>query len=387
MANCAWRRFASLFLAPIVVACGAADDRTRWPDWENTPSSGQTSEIQESKATCRQCVELREVLLITDTSRLGAVDESQFVTIDSSHRIWVATYNGYKVYDAEGRYERTVGRFGGGPLEFTAAGPIYTDGAGRLHAFDPAVYREHIISNAFDLLETRQLPLGAVEDVIGLSKDGQRALVNAEFLDPQLFASPVHQLDSGKVTQSFGASTDSVFSVSGGALARKLSVDRAGHFIISKKYVYEFEVFSQQGKSLLSVRRAKVWPSPPGGVPKPLDPSDELWGVIHDIAVDDDGHLWVLSWDPKPNWRDLVTVRTGPDGAVDVRQKEDSKSLYETRIEVFDLQRGEILASQKFQDMIWGFLGANRAFGFKYAASGEPQLAVFHRSLDHTVNK
>lgn len=369
-------------------SCAPATPDTRWPDWQNAASSLDDSfEIRESKSTCRTCIGLRQVLLIADTSRLGAVDESQFVTIDSVHRIWAATYNGYKVYDARGQYVRTVGRFGGGPLEFTAAGPIYTDAAGRLHAFDPAVYRELIISNSFELLDTRQLPLGAVEDVVGLSNDGKRALVNAEFIDPQLFASAVHQLDSGKVTRSYATSTNSVSTHRGSALARKIAVERTGHFIIAKKYVYEFDVVSQEGTSLLRARRTKVWPSPPGGVPKPLEPSDELWGVIHDITVDSDGRLWVLSWDPKPNWRDLVSIRTGPDGAADVRQKDDSESLYVTRLEVFDLKNGEILGTQTFQNMIWGFLGPDRAFGFNYAESREPQLAAFQLSLDDAPNK
>lgn len=381
------RRLSKFVVTLVLIACGSEERNKDWPDWQRTPNGKEPIALQESVSTCGDCIRLGQMLLISDNSRAGAVDESPFVALDSLGRIWSATYNGYKVYDSRGQYVSTVGRFGGGPLEFTAAGPIYTDAIGRMHAFDPAVYREQIINKDFDLIETRKLPLGAIEDVAALSPDGQKVLVNAEFLDPQLFASAVHELVGGNVTRSFATATDSVFSVSGGALSRKIAVDLQGRFVIAKKYVYEFDVVSPEGNSLLSVRRAKVWPSPPGGVPKPLSPDDELWGVIHDIEIDSAGRVWVLSWNPKPNWRDFIGIRSGPDGAVDVYQKDDSESLYSTRIEVFDIRKGKVLAAQTFPTMIWGFLGPSKAFGFKYAETGEPQLAVFHVSLHEPSNQ
>ncbi|MES2522560.1 MAG: hypothetical protein V4617_07690 [Gemmatimonadota bacterium] len=375
------QRYWPVFAVICVMSCDSSNATpARWPDWRLAATSSGTSEILRDDGTCTSCLALQPRPLIDHRTGPGLVDESQFVTVDSSGRVWAGNSAGHKVYAPDGDYVATVGRTGDGPMEFRAGGPLFTDATGRVHIIDQISFRETIVGADFRLVETRQLPVGPVYDLAPVG-EGQRVLVNAAFLDADQIGKPLHILDSGRVVASFGAPNDTAFLASTGLLRRRVAVAPSGYFVVAKQYEYELELYSVAGARLLRIVRPNVWPSPPGGEPKALAVDDELWGFVQDVVVDTLDRAWVLSWEPRKEWRNNVSVREAPDGQKIVMPRDQAIPWRRSRVEVIDLRSGRLIAEQTYDVMLWGFFGPSEMYGYQYVGEGEPQLARFHLPL------
>lgn len=93
----------------------------------------------------------------------AAFSDIRAIGIDASGRIFVAdaTDNQVRVFDAEGRFVRALGRYGRGPGEFTGLRGIHVSDAGLVTAYDPVQRRVTVFDTAGALRESYQFEISS----------------------------------------------------------------------------------------------------------------------------------------------------------------------------------------------------------------------------------
>lgn len=358
-----------------------------WPDWESGSTPDLKLLVKPDRNTCEGCMVWSEQVRLRDTIGEGIIDETGTVARDQSSRIWGGFGNVIKVYGPGGAFIQSVGRKGQGPAEFEAIGSIFSDGLGNMHVVDQLAFRETIFTPGFELVEIRQLALGPIFRAVSLDEAGQRVFVNAQFMDPERVGHPIHILEKGVPVLSFGRPNDTAFMATSSHMMRAIAVSKKGYLAAANRFEYKVEVFTQTGERLLRFERPNAWPYPPNGQGKALEEQDELWGFVQDLRFDDQDRLWVLSWEPRSDWRERVETVEGPNGMKMLRQRASGKGLRTSRVEVFDLKTGRLIASQTHELMVWGFLSEREAYAFAYSEGDEPELVVLSFSLKDNVSR
>ena len=103
------------------------------------------------------------------------------VTVDENGTIYAVDVRtgGVRVYDANGRFQHTIGERGQGPGAFQGVSAMHVDARGRLLVADPREGRITAFSRSGEMLDTYSLPgVRRVTDMVPLS-DGRYALVGA----------------------------------------------------------------------------------------------------------------------------------------------------------------------------------------------------------------
>ena len=75
-----------------------------------------------------------------------------------------------------------------------------------------------------------------------------------------------------------------------------------------------------------------------------------------DVAVAEDGLLWVLLQAPHPNWRDALTGESDEHGLRRVRW---DRPYVVAILEVIDPSRGHVVARHRFTHGLWGLTSAH----------------------------
>jgi|GEM_PF-6768086 len=377
-------------IAVLTVLTACSEDHStlpNWPDWESGSSGDLELFVKPDANTCEKCMVWQEHVRLRDTVGPGIIDETGTVARDQAGRIWGGFGNVIKVYGPRGEFVQSVGRKGQGPAEFEAIGSIFFDRRGNVHVVDQLAFRETIFTPEFELVELRPLALGPIFRAVPLDEEGQRVFVNAQFMDPDRVGQPVHILEKGVPVFSFGRPNDTAFMATSGHMRRGIAVSKQGYLAIASRFPYKVELFTQTGERLLQFERPNAWPYPPNGQGKPLEEQDELWGFVQDLRFDDQDRLWILSWEPRADWRERVETIEGPGGIKVLRQRASGKALRTSRVEVFDLKTGRLVASQTHELMVWGFLSEREAFAFAYSSGDEPELVVLTFSLTEDVSR
>lgn len=368
------------FIVVSLASC-AGESKRVWPDWQVGGGDSSLQLVKPDSRTCSECIVLTSAIHVAIDSGPGAVDEARAVALDIAGRIWVGTGRGILIYSASGAYLQTLGRRGDGPGEFRAPGPIFVNNNGLVRFIDQVSFRETSFDSAFTFLGVKSLPLGPIFDAEALDAQGDTVLVNAEFFDVERVGNPAHIMAGGRVLQSFAMPQDSMFDARTEHMQRKVAVLPSGQLAIVKVYDYEVEVFARDGKRVLRFSRTGLWTPPAGGVARPLSPDVELHGFVQDVQADSEGRLWVLSWEPRADWRRNVVEGTAPDGTRRFTQKDSQSALRRSRIDVIDLHTGALVATTTHDAMLWGFPARGRLYGYTYAPTDEPRLEVFNLTL------
>lgn len=370
--------FAVAVLLATLVGC---TESNHWGDWEAQPLADAHLDVRQTSRTCRTCIVLSEQTRIAYADGPGIVDETHYVAIDSLQRIWNSRSSGHIVYSAKGVYLATVGRRGQGPLEFSSAGPIFVDSSGLIHLVDEGGFRETIVGPDLALREIRSLP-GQINDVTSYT-DGRTAVVSGLFNNPQSIGKPLHRLDSGRVVLSFGEPNDTAYSMMSSALARVVATTSRGFILAGHRNEYELDLYSPQGIRHARIRRPDAWPGVKG-VPATFTMESELPGLMQDIAVAPGDRAWVLSYEPREDWKDNARAVVLPNGEPSVMPKDMMRPWRRSRLELIDLKTGTLEGVYITDAMLWGFLGHDRIYGYVYTDAGEPQLVISAVRFDGT---
>jgi hypothetical protein len=274
------------------------------------------------------------------------------------------------VYDSTGTLLQRFSRKGEGPGEQMGTHHLLVTAGDTVRVFDNYLRRYTVFSPTYSYVRSASYPgqvLGAVE-----WPDGS-LVVNASFQGPTSAGLPLHRIDgSGRPVRSFGANVRSPPDPYGGVLMRGIAAGGPGQIWSVTPLRYEPILWSEDGKVMELQRMARwfppqVSPQSPG---RGQRPTPWVGGVWHDGRE----HLWVVIQVPDANWRpppDSLIPR-GERGPPIEYDRE-----YDTIIEVINIRTGQLLAMQRYSEMLTQLLPGGYITHYREDADGEPYLAIW----------
>jgi hypothetical protein len=258
------------------------------------------------------------------------------IRVDSRNRYYVIDRGGTSVlvFDAGGKYVRTIGRAGEGPGEFRETITIELARNDSLMVFDFGTSRVTVYSPDHVLVRTIRIPIIPNHRVALLPDGGFAFATNVR--SRELVGYPVHLFSStGQLQRSLGSdgNFDPTIPRSGDRIIAPAS---DGNLWVAHLNQYVIEKWTPDGRRLDEIRRDVSWFRPqsrPSVTRGPQPPPTTLSA----IAEDSTGLLWVSVHQPKESWRDYL--RPG----VDHTMFDDG--VMQTHIEAIDTRRGVAVAT------------------------------------------
>ena len=366
----------SVLAIVLALTAGCGSTESAKSDWRAVQDSSAWREVATTPETCNDCLHFTEIAELGDTAGDGMHNESHWATVDSRGNYWIGDVDGPRVYGSDGRFKHKVGRAGQGPLEFAAAGPIFTDSSGNVHVLDPRNRRESVVAPDFSLVKDGPLPPGWVYEALPIPGT-PLSLVSAVFHTADLLGYPLHIAHGAELVKSFGMKQSGLQMVSTLPLLRRLAIAPSGEFFSAGYFDYVVEAWTQEGHRISGWKRPGLWNPPPDGVPQPLGASSPPGGLFVAMRVDQADRLWTITWVPRENWKDNMREVELPDGTVSYQPTRGNASMYTTAVEVIDLASGEILARSELDERVEGFLGEDRMYGNRLDEQDVPWLVVW----------
>ena len=361
----------------LFIACAPPAEPPR-AHWTNVTDSTEVRLIRESESLCEDCITLARVLVMGDTIGEGYLREAMHMVRDSAGNYWFGQYEAVKVFDAAGAFVGEVGRSGEGPLEWDYAMPVHTDREGRVQIFDSGNYRQSVVGPDFTLIEEHRLP-DHVTDVHALG-DGDRWVLNMWHPTPDAIGSPLHVLEGGKIVRSFGDYVDPANPRADTDAWRIITTDQANRTYSSAwRGRYEIQVWSNTGRRITGFFDPE-FNDPPFDREAPQSADNPPPGTIRALQVDSEDRLWVLSWQLRDDWLDMMEERRGPDGRVTLEMRPSLATMdrFDGQVDVIDLTTATVIARTRMEGVIVvDFLGDNALWAGEYAGAGHLRVGIW----------
>jgi hypothetical protein len=244
-------------------------------------------------------------------------------------------------FDSSGRFSRIVAPTGEGPGEVTGVGAMHLIRGDSLRVYDRGRMQTYAPGGGFAYSEA--LPIPAVSDAEPLGPG--RAVVNTGTFIPRGGADPLRLVENGQVTSAFGEESDlPVTPTTPQLMVRSITSDAGGRVWSAGLTRYQIREWTAQGDPVRTWTRAVPWFEPwtlLAPVSPEAPPSARLVGIQW-IGGD---RLLVLSAAPGEDWKShLGPPASGRDGRTSYPQA-DFTRIFQSRIEILDLERGEVLAA------------------------------------------
>ena len=348
-------------------------------DWLATPDSTGFRMISSGANTCTDCLSLREITVLgTDTVEGFLEDRGTIgnVVRDGEGRYWAGQRTTIKVFSPDGRYLRSVGRPGQGPMEFAFAQPVQTDSAGNVHVFDPRLGRETIIGPDFNHRADRTIPVG-FDGMASIPGEGHRYVIAKWATHSGGRALPLHVVSDSETERSFGLRPGSNdIEVVRGLSGRVIGVGPTRHVFASQIDSIEIEVWDLQGTRVAGFKLTGLNSEPPGkGGPWSADNPPR--NSVIDIAALDSNHVWLLTRHRKPDWLDFTIERSAPGLGTYLEPKDGMMSLvFRSRLDLLDLNTSSVIASSWHDGLLLRFIEPRLLLELDYTDEGAPLVRV-----------
>lgn len=353
-------------------------------DWTARRDSTGFRMITGVQAACTTCISLKEIgVLGTDTVQGELEDRGtiQSVVRDRQGRYWAGQRTTIKVFAADGKYLRSVGRSGQGPMEFAFAQPVHSDSTGSVHVVDPRLGRETVISPDFSHRSDRTMPV-AFDGVAMVPGAGHRYIIAKWATGGRGKALPLHLMSGSETLVSFGLRSQSrEIETVRGISGRVINVGPTRHVFSSQTDSYEIEAWTLEGHRIAGFRLPNLNSEPVGrgGLVTADNPPRNS---VSDITAYDARHVWVVTWHRRPNWRDFTVQRSRPDLGVYLEPKDGmTASLFRSRIDLLDLNTSSVVASKWEDGMLLRFIEPRLVLKLDYSDAGTPILRVFEANV------
>jgi len=339
-------------------------------------TQGQAVLRQPPRLTCRDCLHLTPIVEIGDDGP-GYVNRTRAVIRDRAGYL-VARNTDIVAFAADGKFIRAVGREGSGPGEYRHLITMIAGPADSITVFDSQLARATIL--APDLSPLRAFPTpGQVLDAIALP--GSVIVLNAILFSTAYVETPLHILSTarGEIVRSFHSQSGDAYNPRAAwAGWRELTQGAAaGTFWAAHRNKYEIQLLDTLGHQRDELVREVDWFEPYDDETALLLSREHLPAPsVERIHLDRDGRLWVMLTVGDPDWREHLVPFNLPDGRT-LQEPDDENGVWDTIVEVIDPERRLILASQRFDMKLLGFLDDRTVFGFGESDSGNPILHVW----------
>ena len=375
------RRFLTAMLL-VTAAVVAIPSSALAQNWALSGDSRGRHLVRDDEGLCTTCARLEELAVLGDTVGDGFIQRSRVVTRDSLGRYWIGQGESLKVYDSAGRFLREVGRAGQGPLEFGRVAFVHADSDGRVHVLDPRNTRESVFDANFALVEEQRLP-GRVASLFSAAALNGDYIANAVVTSAEMIRLPLHLIRGEEVVRSFGMS-DATGPHDAMRSLRILAARSDGVIAAAQRFAYTVEVWDSRGSRLVefhhevSLNEVEVKQVPYNLTDHPM-PHE-----VMAVRFDDADRLWVLFRMVRDGWERHYEPREFPGGLVGVRRRPDSTldSIYESRLDVIDLQSGTVVVRAQLPGLFETFVGDGLLLQQRELPNAEIQLAVWRVTID-----
>ena len=329
--------------------------------------------ILHNVASCPRCsLVLSQPIRVGDRDGPGAFTRWPFsfhhsITVDASGNIFVGVRDGssyvpWRFDVRSGKFLGLVGRVGTGPGEFLFPSVMQVLPGDSLLVLDQNQHRYSVLApRTYRWVRGGPLP-GATYDLLPL-EGGRRFVINAPVYMRDAAGYPLHLFTAaGDLLRSFGADTAKLDPSDPSAGLRVLASSRDSSFWSGYSiYQYRIDLLSASGTVLRSLRRSPAWYPPLTRKDlKPVSPTTPPQPYLLSMREMSDGYLWVAFAVPDPRWgRGLTRTKKGEGGSemVDVA---DWEGVYDTMLEVIDVERGQVVVTQRFDQFITSILPDHR---------------------------
>lgn len=281
------------------------------------------------------------------------------VAKDSQGRYWVIPA-GYLplVFSPAGRFLAEVGREGAGPGEFRRANWVHPLPGDSVLVYDAANTRATVIGP--DLKAARTIRIPGVVSGFAIREWPRSVILNGLIRTPERGGWPLHEADlassDARILRSFGTKVGEMRPGVASYLSRELT-GGAGRPVWSAHLLqYQLSEWGSGGTLQRRFLGGSSWfegETDPWNLGNPKTPPDPR---IRDIALDENGLLWILGFIPAPTWAEAWPERTGTvaprRGPVEVPASEgpEISLLFGSVIEVLDPVHGRVMVRQAFEN-------------------------------------
>lgn len=309
------------------------------------------------------------------------------VGADVEGRLWYAD-DGLipQIFDAQGRFLRELGRRGEGPGEYLGVRWWSQLPGDSMLVFDSRGGRAVVL--APDLRAVRYIAMPVPVDGAIVLAWPQRVLIQARIPIGDRQGFPLHVLDMSGRTAVFQASLTSdgrrpTLPGRGNPLPRHLFARSSnGGAWTAEQANYRISQWDSEANLVNAWTREAPWfyEGPQSG---------SLRHVVQGMRQDDEGRIWVVIRAPRPDAAEKVeealsrAPQVGSPGrsARPASALPPPQELYDTIIEVLDLQSGRVLARQRLESVFLGLLPNSRAAVYYEDELGVPRVDIVSLTL------
>ncbi|MEP6833917.1 MAG: hypothetical protein ABJB74_11005 [Gemmatimonas sp.] len=272
------------------------------------------------------------------------------------------------LYDANGKFRRTLGRSGSGPGEYRTAYPIKFAARDSLYVFDLSVRRLTVLAPDGKYVRTVQMPMRVSAAV--LLPNGSTAMFSI-MGNTKLPGAPLHIVDAnGGVMASFGADNPDQRPIDD-ATYRFVIARSARGIWAARINDYRISEYDMRGHLLRTLSVPTSWFPKWEADPKRVTPVPGLFAMQEDGA----GLLWVMTRVPDKRFRVV------PSGTP-LLQQPTGDEQFDTVIEVIDTRTNRVLASRTLDETLLAFGCAGTAYAYREDANDRPHVDVWKLSVN-----
>lgn len=331
----------------------------------------ETVLLRESPDICRDCISFETVAVLGgDYDGDNLLTGSVYVNRGASGRIYVHDFGsgGSEMffYRADGQLEFTIRRPGEGPGEYQRPMPIVELPSGRVAVFDQDNVRVSILEPDGTFIESNYFPhriswAHPIADSV--------LLVSASIRTRELAGIPFHLVDlRGTILDSFGPEA-SLMPGAEGVGRRHVIVLDDGRFLSTSASGRPYRIELWNGRSI-----ERVWTREAEWFPRRTTRRDDGKVSPHLAGISGDGsRLWTIVSVPDPSWT------PSPPGTRVPQSGDALDNRFDTVVEVIDLNANEIVATQRFDQYVFGLLSGETALRLTTDDLGVPLWLI--RSL------
>jgi hypothetical protein len=281
-----------------------------------------------------------------------------------------------RVFDPTGRYVRRFGRDGEGPGEYRQMPPPLFGTNDSMLVIDYGLRRITTLTQEGTVAAIHRLP-GLPYRLVP-TRSG--FVYNGTVADRGAAGWPlVHITRGGRITGSFGADQPGLDPMRPAAFRRVLARSGAEHVWSGRINRYVIEKWSVTGTRVLTIERVMEGCSPweeysgPATVVRPPC-------TVHAIWEDDQRRLWVVLHVPDLHWK--RTNFAAKPGDMIRMPRADNNALYDTIIDIIDVEAGIVLASQRLKELFQTVGDGQPFVTYHEDQHGKPIYHVWRTSME-----
>lgn len=302
--------------------------------------------VVEETALCPSCR-----VISTNTMRFTAASDTNLVdiapsaiTTDARGRFWIG-FEGraLQVHDADGRFVRSVGRFGQGPGEFAGPDFVLPLPGDSMLVLDMRVRRATVLTPDGQFARQLRMPHQLLFPVV--RSWPTNVVVSARIGTPSAAGHPLHAVSfTGTevvVRSSFGPADARLTPREAANAYHLVAGERNGRFVSTSPVRYLLHRWRGPAAPVSDLARRSAWFGDPssGRIGTPDVPPSPKISALH---VDAEGRIWVFVRVAAPGWR--AAWSRFPAGAQEAdRTNLDASLLFRTIVEVIDPSQRRVL--------------------------------------------